>query len=67
MSTHGLVREAPSHLHILVLGRTRVTVSKLLISVESHYQDSGAETDIFIWGGHWRGQFCNKGSCQWSV
>jgi len=18
-------------------------------------------------GGHWRGQFCNKGSCQWSV
>jgi len=28
---------------------------------------TGAEPDIFIWGGHWRGQFCNKGSCQWSV
>ena len=27
----------------------------------------GAEPDIFIWGGHWRVQFCNKGSCQWSV
>jgi len=26
-----------------------------------------AEPDIFIWGDHWRGQFCNKGSCQWSV
>jgi len=25
---------------------------------------TGAEPDIFIWGGHWRGQFCNKGSCQ---
>ena len=23
-----------------------------------------AEPDIFIWGGHWRGQFCNKGSSQ---
>ena len=23
---------------------------------------TGAEPDIFIWGGHWRGQFCNKGS-----
>jgi len=23
---------------------------------------------IFLFGGgHWRGQFCNKGSCQWSV
>ena len=21
----------------------------------------------FHLGGHWRGQFCNKGSCQWSV
>jgi len=28
---------------------------------------AGVEPDIFIWGGHWRGQFCNKGSCQWSV
>jgi len=28
---------------------------------------AGAEPDIFVWGGHWRGQFCNKGSCQWSV
>jgi len=28
---------------------------------------TGAEPDIFICGGHWRGQFCNKGSCQWSV
>jgi len=27
----------------------------------------GAEPDIFIWGGHWRGQFCNKGGCQCSV
>jgi len=22
---------------------------------------AGAEPDIFIWGGHWRGQFCNNG------
>jgi len=29
--------------------------------------EAGAEPDIFIWGGHWWGQFCNKGSCQWSV
>jgi len=29
--------------------------------------EPGAEPDIFILGGHWRGQFCNKGSCQWSV
>jgi len=28
---------------------------------------TGAGPDIFIWGDHWRGQFCNKGSCQWSV
>jgi len=28
---------------------------------------AGAEPDIFIWGDHWRGRFCNKGSCQWSV
>jgi len=28
---------------------------------------TGAEPDIFIWGGHWRGRFCNKGNCQWSV
>ena len=28
---------------------------------------AGAEPDIFIWGGHWRGQFCNKGNCQCSV
>jgi len=28
---------------------------------------AGAEPDIFIWGGHWRDQFCNKGSYQWSV
>jgi len=28
---------------------------------------TGADPDIFIWGGHWRGKFCSKGSCQWSV
>jgi len=39
--------------------------------------DSGAECNVlplsrgearhFRLEGHWRGQFCNKGSCQWSV
>jgi len=24
-------------------------------------------SQTFSFGGHWRGQFCNKGSCQWSV
>ena len=37
------------------------------LSKLSYECKQGAEPDIFIWGGHWRGQFCNKGSCQWSV
>ena len=39
----------------------RLAVSHIVV------YEAGAEPDIFIWGGHWRGQFCNKGSCQWSV
>jgi len=35
--------------------------------VKKRFASTGAESDIFIWGGHWRGQFCNKGSCQRSV
>ena len=31
------------------------------------YLPAGAEPDIFIWGAIGGGQFCNKGSCQWSV
>jgi len=44
--------------------------SHSLLRVLSHKANivpTGAEPDIFICGGHWRGQFCNKGSCQWSV
>jgi len=34
---------------------------------QKFFQQAGAEPDIFIWGGHWRGQFCNKRSCQSSL
>jgi len=27
----------------------------------------GRRQTVSFGGGHWRGQFCNKGSCQWSV
>ena len=40
---------------------------QLCFSVKESCSKTGAEPDIFIWGCHWRGQFCNKESCQWSV
>jgi len=37
------------------------------LSVRTFILPGRGGADIFIWGGHWRGLFCNKGSCQWSV
>jgi len=52
---------------ILVTEQLRACLSRYAQSDwTGNYWRSGAEPDIFIWGGHWRGQFCNKGSCQWS-
>ena len=47
---------------------TRLTLSCVYqMARNARYLPPGAEPDIFILGGHWRSQFCNKGSCQWSV
>ena len=44
------------------------SVRKIDRSLTQHYRVRGrGGARHFHLGGHWRGQFCNKGRCQWSV
>jgi len=39
----------------------------VIIAVLTVTAIQGRSQTFSFGGGHWRGQFCNKGSCQWSV